>query len=238
MDPISEHWELFMKTYDPSKPLISIHIPKCGGSSLGALLEKGYGDNYHSHYFNEKTKEPPIRLPLVAGLCIHGHFNTKRGFGIKQFYPEVDQFVTIVRDPFDILVSRYYYVKSLERKNAAFWAGEKLTFENDINEFLSKQITKQQYIPNIFDYLPFDGFESGYQQEIEKKFIYIGLFEDFSYSVRQIAQRLGFPFNRLEHRNKGALKAPIDDRLRKKFIDIHQIEYNFYNLVRSNYKRW
>ena len=110
-----------MKKYDPKKPLISIHIPKCAGSSFSAILKSWFGKGYLGHYHDEKQDIAPIRHNLKSrlffreykpGICIHGHFNHDRGNGTQDYYPEVDQFITILRDPFDLHLSNYFYVKS------------------------------------------------------------------------------------------------------------------------------
>lgn len=92
-------------------PLISIHIPKCAGSSFSNVLEKWLGQKFYKHYFNEESNKMPPKYVLRPGLCIHGHFNKERKFGIKGCYSEVDQFVTILRNPFEIAISDYFYAK-------------------------------------------------------------------------------------------------------------------------------
>src|SRR5262245_8731415 len=100
-----------MKLYDPEKPLISLHIPKCGGTSFRAVLQHWFGPNLYRHCFYERLTKPPRKYDLEGGMCIHGHFNRKRQIGVSDYYPEVDQFITILRDPFEMTVSRYFYAK-------------------------------------------------------------------------------------------------------------------------------
>ena len=87
-----------MKQYDPSKPLIYTHVPKCAGSSVVRLLRDWFGDQYHKLNQDERrdivlprveTKDKKGKwLPNVK--CIHGHFNHGRGYGLPYFYPELD----------------------------------------------------------------------------------------------------------------------------------------------------
>jgi hypothetical protein len=107
-----------MKKYDSKKPLISIHIPKCAGNSFVITLRKWFKENLYLHYFDEKNNKAPQRYNLKAGIlsrkfkkgiCVHGHFNNERNFGVRDYYPEADQFITILRDPLEILQSRYFY---------------------------------------------------------------------------------------------------------------------------------
>ena len=122
-----------MKTYDPKKPLISIHIPKCAGSSFLDVLVSWFGKSFYQHYHNEKLDKHPRKHSLYTGLfkkkfkygmCIHGHFNNARGNGVRDYYPELDQFITIIRNPFDLHISNYFYVKQLAQKGEAYRAGK------------------------------------------------------------------------------------------------------------------
>jgi len=42
-------------------------------------------------------------------LLVYGHFNRDHGFGVEQYYPEVNQFMTMLRDPFEAAISMYYF---------------------------------------------------------------------------------------------------------------------------------
>lgn len=99
-----------MTPYDPSRTLYSLHVPKTAGTSFRHDLETWFGaDNmgYHYHGYN---REPPPRFEPRPGLCVHGHFNRLRGIGVKQYYPAADQFLILLRDPFDRFVSNWRYL--------------------------------------------------------------------------------------------------------------------------------
>ena len=38
-----------MIPYDPSQPLVSLHIPKTGGTSFTKVLEQWFGDRIYLH---------------------------------------------------------------------------------------------------------------------------------------------------------------------------------------------
>ena len=72
-----------MIDYDNSRPLISIHVPKCAGSSSYQVLRKWYGRKLLRHYYDEKRNRMPKRHKLTTGLfrkrsregiCIHCQF--------------------------------------------------------------------------------------------------------------------------------------------------------------------
>jgi hypothetical protein len=102
-----------MREYNPKDPLIAIHIPKTGGTSIRDLFREWFGSGLLTHY---KSKDAlPTRHDLSCiqdsniPIAIYGHFNQLRNFGITQYYPMVNQFVTILRDPFERAVSRYFF---------------------------------------------------------------------------------------------------------------------------------
>lgn len=50
--------------YNPKKPLISFHIPKCGGTTLGSYLKNWFKKGYHAHYYDEKKCQKPAKADL------------------------------------------------------------------------------------------------------------------------------------------------------------------------------
>lgn len=173
-----------MKNYNPKKPLFSIHIPKCAGASFSEILKAWFKKGFLRHYKNEKLNKPPEKYNFYTGfllkklkpnLCVHGHFNNNRGIGISDYYPEAEQFITILRDPFDIHVSNYFYVKLSHEKNksgGAFRSGKKHPIiENgwNLEDYLDKG-SKKSYILN---FLPSSITLDNYQKVLENQFIYI-----------------------------------------------------------------
>ncbi len=222
-----------MLKYDPQLPLISIHIPKAGGTSFRKVLQHWFGNKFYLHYYNEAKKEMPAKLELKPGMCIHGHFNASRGFGIMHYYGDATQFITILRDPFDILVSRYYYVKMREKAGTSFRDGKPTTLAHNVNDFLKEEIHNPDYTPNILDFFPETINESNFRQVIKKKFIFIGFMDHYQDSLNHLADILGFPRMTAPFDNKSERFGKVDATLRRTFIDKHPLEYEVYNYARQ-----
>lgn len=223
-----------MITYNPSKPLISIHIPKTGGVSFRNILKQWFGNKLYFHYFDEVLKQMPIRHELNSGICIHGHFNSRRQFGVQHYYPEVTQFITFLRDPFEILVSRYYFVKKQEQNNNAYMNGLKLTLPDDVNEYLEAEILKENYHPNILDYFPEHLTFGNYQKHLNENFVFIGVMENYYESIFKLAELLGYSKPTIPKENFSERFGQIDYGLRELFNKTHPLESEIYEYVLAN----
>jgi hypothetical protein len=104
--------------YDPGRPLFSLHVPKTAGTSFRNDLATWFGPHQLAFHYRGDGGEPPARAALAPGLCVHGHFNRLRGIGARQYYPQADQFIVLLRDPFDRFVSNWRYLHFQIRSGA------------------------------------------------------------------------------------------------------------------------
>ena len=232
-----------MKKYDKDKPLISIHIPKCAGRSFEKVLEIWFARKLYKHYYNDEINKKPKRYSLMKffnpskfkkGICIHGHFSMIKGIGTRDYYPTVDQFITIFRDPFETKVSHYFYCKRLG--DSKFISGKKLVMKDqytDINDYFQKN--KGSYILN---YMPYDINMGNYKDIIDKYFVYIGIAEDLQTSINILADKLGFPSVKVDQLNKSIKDEEVSEKVREDYINDNDLEYEIYNYVKANYKIW
>ena len=104
--------------------LVSVHVPKCAGTSLRLALEQAYGrDRVHLDY-DDRLGYPtsPINLdpvgffrnaqesgyPFLAGKdAVHGHFHIHKYNSLKNAMR-----ITFVREPISRMLSHYYYWKA------------------------------------------------------------------------------------------------------------------------------
>jgi hypothetical protein len=222
-----------MRRYTPRHPLISIHLPKSGGTTFRKALETWFPTRLHYHYFIEQQQRPPARIRLRHGrlgiwrkrdVCIHGFFNRNRGAGVFDYYPGARQFITIVRDPLDQHLSHYFYLRNKSARGEHYFKGEQVTFQYATpDEYLERE---QTY---VLRYFPWEMTLGNYRRLIDKYFIHVGVTERMQESVDVLAERLGKPKVELERRNV----TPRDDgpapEAIERFKERHQLEYALYN---------
>ena len=230
-----------MKKYDPTQPLVYTHIPKCAGSSVVRLLRHWFGDEYHKLNQDERrdivlpkveTKDRKGKwLPNVK--CIHGHFNHGRGYGLPYFYPELEQYFTILRDPFDLAVSMYFFAKGRSREGQFWFRGQSV----DINDqFPDVESYVKTYPYWIFDHLPQDVTLENYEERLQSKFIYIGIFEDLQTTIDNLGKVLGKPSAKLPHFNVSTYDENIPEHLREQFYEDYPLLKKVYDFGVANYQ--
>lgn len=230
-----------MKQYDPSQPLIYTHVPKCAGSSVVRLLRDWFGDQYHKLNQDERrdivlprveTKDKKGKwLPNVK--CIHGHFNHGRGYGLPYFYPELNQYFTILRDPFDLAVSMYFFAKGRSREGK-FWFRGKSVNLND--QFPDVESYVKSYPYWMFDHLPQDVTLENYQQKLSSKFIFMGIFEDMQTTIDNLAKILGMPQAELPVFNVSTYDEEIPEQFRQQFYADYPLLKKVYDFAADNYQ--
>ena len=106
--------------------LISIHIPKTGGTSFGLMLERHYGPRLLKDYGDRPLRHgAPVRLAVALGAlplgawrlrgfeAVHGHFLALKYLAVR------GDVVTWLRDPAQRLASRYqHYLRDVAKGRA------------------------------------------------------------------------------------------------------------------------
>lgn len=211
--------------YDSTRPLFSVHIPKCGGTSVAANLAHWFGDGLKYHYADEAAGTLPVKWPLTRGLCVHGHFNNTRGFGVSDYYPEASQFVTFLRDPLEMHLSLYFYLK--QNSGHSYKEGKRydITAEfPDVDAFIEGVCRDREHFfaLSFLRYLPGRIAPDNLEETLFARFLHVGITADLGNSVAILARKLGRDPLPADHLNA----APRDEEIDYgRFVELHRKHY-------------
>ena len=237
-----------MRNYDRNQVLISLHVPKCGGTSLRTVLAGWYQKRFYHHEYSDKLNQLPPRRDFRGsfrqrllgrspgrGACVHGHFDSRRGTGVPQYYPYASQFITILRDPFEIAVSDYFYAKA--KGENRFVEGKRTPLAKQyrsFDQFFELYALRSQAY--VIRYMPIQITLDNFARLFDTQFVYIGVAEDMPASVNRLADRLGFPRVAVPHVNQSPRDEAITPGLREAFVKEHPVEYAMYEYALAHYK--
>lgn len=248
-----------MITYDPSQPLIFIHVPKCAGTSVRPIVKTWFGAGFHHHYELHTIGETPLPIdfstqPADVPQIIYGHFNSSLRLGIRDQYPEVRQFVTILRNPLDAAVSTYLY--SLKRaepmikkspRAIAYWLlngglsnqgrMERRAQQERVSSFGNVENFLRRAGSQILDHFPVEITDENYIDVIETMFVEIGVMEHLDDSVHRIARALGkeAQLPPIPHLNRSRKADIITPEVIAEFREKNALTYKVYDYVLARY---
>jgi hypothetical protein len=179
------------RAYDPGRPLFSLHVPKTAGTSFRKDLEAWFGPDRLALHYRGDHGEAPARAELRPGLCVHGHFNRLRGIGVRQYYPQADQFIVILRDPFDRFVSTWRYLHFQIRSGVA---QPEFADRPDLDTWLERRRRAAEAGEDPFSFLaqladPTDPTDPA--AAFGPQYLAVGLTERYAESVQLFAAVLG-----------------------------------------------
>jgi hypothetical protein len=95
----------------PRDPLlISMHMEKCGGTSLDRLLRAEYGDGFF--LYDPGPPEAPRKQDYPPGVrCLHGHMF----HGLHAEFPDrACHYITLLRDPVERYLSNFEHLRRFQ----------------------------------------------------------------------------------------------------------------------------
>lgn len=224
-----------MREYDVNQPLIAIHIPKTAGTSVKQIFQGWFGDNLLFHYHDIGNDILPAKHDLAGKhskqkpIMIYGHFNRLRSFGIEDYYPEIQQFITILRDPIEYAASSYFYM----RKNSSNWKDQSRIPKGDLRDYLFQEAR----IGSMLNHFPRTVTMDNYQEMIETQFIEIGVTDYLEASMNRIAEKLNRPYlpGSLPRLNATEWDQAIPEILRAEYREYLPLDYAVYDYVLAKY---
>lgn len=157
-----------MRSLDPTRPVVHIHIPKTGGTTVRSIL---------------RARWPRLN---EDGQCYSEHFDSTLGFTVESFtgctLPDV-QMVVFLRDPFEQALSFYAYWQSATGVDLTIH-GQTHTRPETLAAFL------QANLLDWFAFLP--GCRSDYPEAL-RQFAFVSLMPYFTHDARRLARWIGLP---------------------------------------------
>lgn len=198
---------------------------------MRAVLSGWFKDRFFVHYFQQRQALPP-RQEMKPGICIHGHFNRTKGFGVMDYYPEADQFIAVFRDPLEAAVSNYFFWKIKARadqiRTGALRKGDAHDY-SDINDFFRKRPKS-----NLLSFLPWALTSGNFRDALDAHFVWIGSTDFLQADVDVLARRLGFPPVAVGRINASPRDEILDPDLRRAFLRENALEIEIYRYMMEN----
>jgi hypothetical protein len=201
--------------YDPSSLLVSIHIPKCAGVSLTAILGRWFGGDLLLHY--PSTTVPFPEKASATTRCVHGHFfHNEASVQLNDYYPNAKQLITFVREPLSMVKSSYRFAIS---------CGYPVP---DTLDLYIEALCVLQQLPEYL-HLPFDPRKPVSIGRHRRRFLFIGIVESFSKSIQQLANILGYKVPFVPRANVAVGEdIAVSATTRRLFENTFDPEYKFY----------
>ena len=117
---------VFGAAAQPQRIMISVHVPKTGGTSFGLMLRQLFAEGFREDYDwtpdrpgwmvdgLEPYSDDELRTALRGIGCIHGHFSAAKYRRLQRVPGIQASFVTWVRDPVERAISTYHFLRGLE----------------------------------------------------------------------------------------------------------------------------
>jgi hypothetical protein len=209
--------------------IIFLHIPKCAGTTLTEeILKKKFIPSRTLIFYIHGTEVLMRQLEEMENSekrqiqCIAGHF----AFGIHRYLPQPAQYITILRDPVERVLSHYCYAK---REPGHY-------LYKEVN---NGNITLRDYVEN-FDNIEMDNGQTrilagiGYGadfgrcgedllkkaiENLEKHFVGVGLTERFDDFLHYLHVKLGWEIPVYDKQNVTQNRLKVNE-VEEKTLDV------------------
>lgn len=186
--------------------VVFLHLPKCGGTTLHALLQAWYGaDLVHQERFNG------LYRATAADLAAHCVFSGHYDYYSTTLVPGAPRRITFLRDPLARLVSLYNFHRAhtpeiIEQQNLTlvrwahqfdidtYFARPEVRAHAAINNSMVRYLSNEPQVPYAGG--PHETrLDVLYEQAAENlsRFDFVGFMDDYDASVARLARILGKP---------------------------------------------
>lgn len=177
--------------------LISMHMEKCGGTSLDRLLRDEYAQGFHLYDRGVPRPDSEPELPTDVS-CLHGHMF----FGLHEKFPQRRcEYITLLRDPAARFLSNFEHICNFEHPLHAMAFGD-----GGLEAFCVNPASR--HYRNLFVRRlagVWDEIETSCLNRAEdnlRKFAVVGLLDQVNAFITACTERFGWHQHQLQHQNK------------------------------------
>lgn len=219
-----------------SLQLISVHVPKCAGTSLTRALAAAYGEQHLHLDYADRLGDPASRYnidpdgvraewqqrdhsELSDKRVVHGHFNLIKYTNLPVNIPRA----TFLRHPVDRTISHYFYwlrLPSVQHTLHDYFLEQKL----DLYAFCRLPHIRYFYTRIMFRWVCMERFD------------FIGRVESLNRDVAILENQLGIELT-LGYENANPAGPTVNDDLRTRLAELLVEEIDFYHRW-AGWLRW
>lgn len=209
--------------------LVSVHVPKCAGTSFRLALEAVFGrDGVYRDY------GPPVSNPecyrgdpqlLADKQVVHGHFHIRK----YNWLGSSVQRVTFIRDPLQRLISHYF-----------FWQ----TFEEPLDKLHQRFLETRMTILEFADVRRIANYcTEKFISDVDVPLLdFVGFHETYAEDLERLSKLSGVTFpnlrenvNRTDHYADRRKEVMADTVLVGKLRDLLKNEYQLYDKLKARF---
>jgi hypothetical protein len=209
---------------------VSVHIPKCAGTSFRKALQQGFGPAVFFDYGDtilDLTTRAVMRRAIRYGeiekylkgnlelKIIHGHFYLSK----YDYLLNEKKYITIIRHPTSLVPSYYNYLCRIKRNNfLSLRARDHSSLESFVEDPVFQNIITRLLSPLHVN-----------------EFAYIGIQENYQRSIGRLGEILGVKLS-VEHENVASARSSVvSEPLLRRICELNWKDVEFYEDVRKSF---
>ncbi|MEZ4608152.1 MAG: sulfotransferase family 2 domain-containing protein [Deinococcales bacterium] len=233
------------KNHIPSKddPLFFLHIPKTAGTSLRKLVDHYYPYPQGVHLYERiNDADPAFYEELKKARSFYGHF----AYGLHNRIGIKGSYITFLREPSERVISYYNHQARIPGTAHHAKITDGLSLVELLNNYQEPQMSNHMVrlisgmgVEKLKDEDYFEPLNRAIKN-IEKDFLFVGLVEELSDSMKVLSEFLGWskrhhnlPITNVNPSPKSRL---VDDETLKLIRSYNRLDYLLYEYVRWQLK--
>lgn len=227
-----------------NKNIVFMHIPKNGGTTLDSILDKNFSVN---NTFNVKViGNSELNISDLLNLNEEELNNIKllKGhvpFGIHQKLRNQFNYITLLRNPIDRIVSYYYYVLSLPshrlygrvmKEKMSLYDFTSQINQGDVNNAQIRVISGIEDTP--------ENMLSKAIDNIDNNFSFVGLVEKYDESLLLLQELYKFKIPYYRSLNKTPKRSKLDEIDKNTLVaikDLNQGDIDLYSIMEKKFNK-